>query len=79
MGDIDIVIAQDRADVTNQAGDIIVAVNQQITIQVSIQIELVQSGQSQEVLAEDRSRGRAFSIFRFDRCRNQSGKRTSFG
>lgn len=57
LGDVDFVIAKDRADGTDDAGAVVVGENEQIAIEIGFESEFAESNEARHVGAEERAAG----------------------
>ena len=78
VSNVDTMLAADIPDETNDARFIDVLINQQQAIEIRIQMELVDANQTQELLAEDRSRCSQFTVVSHDGRRNQRREISQF-
>ena len=56
LSDVDVVFTEDSPDETNQSRHVTVSIDQQQAVKIRFEMVLVQSHQSQELIAKDRAR-----------------------
>ena len=57
MGDVHVVLAEDRSQETDQARGVDVVIQKQIAVEIRIQVEVAKFHEPQELIAEDRAGG----------------------